>query len=247
MQWEDQGIVISLKRFGENKIIVTCLTNEHGRHMGVMRLSKKAEQVLHLGNFCELSWQARLPEHLGTWHPENIYSAFATIFQDPLRLEALNTACCLIEKILPEREPQKEIFNLFKEFVFNLAHENWAWFLIELEFILLRYAGITLDFSSCAATGDKQNLVFVSPRTGRAISNSAGLPYKDKLLRLPPCLTEANRHEIPLSSKEFLTVLELNEYFLERYLFGLHGLKLPEARERLKNRLSRQAYIARPE
>ena len=169
------------------------------------------------------------------------------IFQNPLRLEALNTACSLIDAILPEREHQEEIFHNLQKFLYNLAQENWAWFLIDLELLLLKYAGISLDFSTCAATGSKQDLIFISPRTGRAVSKIAGSPYQDRLLKLPPCLTEANRHEIPLSSKEFLTVLELNEYFLERYLFGLHGLKLPEARERLKNRLSRQAYIARPE
>jgi DNA repair protein RecO (recombination protein O) len=244
LQWKDQGIIVALKRFGEDKTIVTLLTDAHGRHMGVMRLSKKAEQVFHLGNLCEATWQARLPEHLGTWRLENIHSTFAMIFQNPLRLEALNTGCALINAALPEREYQKEIFHIFQKFIFNLAKENWAWFLVDLELTLLKYAGIMLDFSACAATGSQQDLVFVSPRTGRAVSKAAGFPYQDRLLSLPPCLTEAKRREISLSSKELLAVLELNEYFLNRYLFGLHGLKLPEARERFKNRLARQSYIS---
>ena len=247
MQWKDQGIIIALKRLGEDKIIVTLLTHTHGRHMGVTRLNKKAEQVFHLGNLCDISWQARLPEHMGTWRLENIHSAFAMIFQNPLRLEALNTACSLIDAILPEREHQEEIFHNLQKFLYNLAQENWAWFLIDLELLLLKYAGISLDFSTCAATGSKQDLIFISPRTGRAVSKIAGSPYQDRLLKLPPCLTESKRHEISLSSKEFLAVLELNEYFLNRYLFGLHGLKLPEARERFKNRLARQSYKLRSE
>lgn len=247
MQWKDQGIIIALKRLGEDKIIVTLLTHIHGRHMGVTRLNKKAEQVFHLGNLCDITWQARLPEHMGTWRLENIHSAFAMIFQNPLQLEALNTACALIDATLPEREPHEEIFNVFQKFLYNLTQENWAWFLIDLELILLKYAGISLDFSTCAATGSKQNLIFISPRTGRAVSEIAGSPYQDRLLKLPPCLTESKRHEISLSSKEFLAVLELNEYFLNRYLFGLHGLKLPEARERFKNRLARQSYKLRSE
>lgn len=247
MQWKDQGIIIALKRFGENKTIVTILTRAHGRHLGVTRLSKKLDQVLHLGNLCDLTWQARLPEHLGTWCLENIYSPFAMIFQNPLRLEALNTACALIDTIIPEREHQEDIFYSFQNFIFNLAQENWAWYLIDLELNLLKYAGISLDFSTCAATGSKQGLAFISPRTGRAVSKTAGLPYQDRLLKLPPCLTESKRHEISLSSEELLAVLELNEYFLNRYLFGLHGLKLPEARERFKNRLARQSYIMRSE
>lgn len=247
MQWKDQGIIIELKRLGEDKIIVTLLTKAHGRHLGVTRLSKKAEQVFHLGNLCEVTWQARLPEHLGTWRLENIHSTFAMIFQNPLRLEALNTACSLIDSILPEREHQEEIFHILQKFTYNLAQENWAWFLIDLELLLLKYAGIALDFSTCAATGSKQDLIFISPRTGRAVSKIAGSPYQDRLLKLPPCLTESKRHEISLSSKELLAVLELNEYFLNRYLFGLHGLRLPAARERFKNRLARQSYMLRPE
>jgi len=247
LQWKDQGIIIALKRLGEDKIIVTLLTKAHGRHLGVTRLSKKAEQVFHLGNFCEVTWQARLPEHLGTWRLENIHSTFAMIFQNPLRLEALNTACSLIDAILPEREHQEEIFHNLQKFLYNLAQENWAWFLIDLELLLLKYAGISLDFSTCAATGSKQDLIFISPRTGRAVSKIAGSPYQDRLLKLPPCLTESKRHEISLSSKELLAVLELNEYFLNRYLFVLQGLSSPAARERFKNRLARQSYILRPE
>lgn len=245
MQWKDQGIVIALKRFGENKTVATLLTSTHGRHLGIVRLGKKAENAVHLGTLYEASWYARLSEHLGSWRLENIYSSFATVFQDPTRLEALNTACSLVNTTLPEREPHKEVFNALMHFINSLGQEAWSWALIDLEHMLLKYAGITLDFSRCAATGITHDLTFLSPRTGRAVSRNAALPYKDRLLELPPCLTEAKSRDIPLSSKELLSVLKLNEYFLERYLFGLHGLQLPEARGRLKSRLARQCYEMR--
>ena len=185
-------------------------------------------------------WNARLEEHLGYWTSDVIYSSLADVLDNRLRLSALNSACALIEILMPEREPHEDIYISFENFIYALGTNLWPDAYINLERILLANAGVKLDFSACASTGSTEDLIYVSPRSGRAVSREAGKPYHDKLLTLPPFLTHNFDQSIIRDAKDILNALEMMENFLKRFILNVHHLNMPDARHRFKDILKRQ-------
>jgi len=237
MDWRDSGFVLTARRHGENGLIVELLTAEHGRHAGLVRggQSPKRRALLQSGNLVAASWRGRLPEHLGAFGIELLRAHAAALIDDPDRLAALSSAAALIALALPERESHGDVYQAFGELIGVLDSAGWAQRYVAWECALLAALGFGLDLGSCAATGVNDDLAYVSPKSGRAVSRSAGLPYHDKLLPLPGFLWR----EAAADGGDIVAGLALTGYFLHHHLLEPHGRGLPEARARLAERLRR--------
>jgi DNA repair protein RecO (recombination protein O) len=232
MRFEDEGIIIRKRPFGEGGLIMTLLTRDHGVYKGLSRSAKKYRSFLEPGSHLIVIWNARLADHLGTWSIEPLFTPFAYLMGQPVALQALNSACHLTDTVLPERDPQTSCFASFLNFLKALETDHWLAAYCHFECELIRVTGLRLDFNQCAVTGERSDLIYVSPRSGRAVSRQAGEKFKDKLLSLPSFL----RHTVPTivpTKQDILSALFLTGYFLERYTLGVHGLKMPAGRERL--------------
>src|SRR5579863_10475985 len=202
MEWRDAGFVLSTRRHGESALIVELLTHEHGRHAGLVRggQSPRRRALLQPGNAVAASWRSRLPEHLGSLECELVHPYAARLLDDPDRLAALGAAVALLVAALPEREPHTDLYLSLAALIENLdSGPGWAPSYVAWECDLLRGLGFGLDLARCAVTGATEDLAYVSPRSGRAVSRGAGLPYHDKLLPLPGFLWRdmpAGRSEI---------------------------------------------------
>lgn len=242
MKWEDEGIVIGAKRHGERQIITTLLTKEHGRHKGMFRPNKTTKSTCECGTVIQATWTARLREHLGSWALEPLYSPLAFVLHNSKALKTLNSACALLEACLPEQEAAPKVYtalcHLVQEFE-NLSKGDISFLkaYCYFELFLLEHSGIALDFKACAVTGKQDNLYYVSPRTGRAVTKETGEPYKDKLLLLPSFLQHSDKQQKEPDHQEILAALTLSGYFLGKYVFVPHDISLPEARYRLLSSL----------
>ena len=243
MEWRDTGFVLASRRYGESGLIVELLTRGHGRHAGLVRggQSPRLRAVLQPGNEVAAVWRGRLAEHLGTIACEIVRAHAAGILNDPDRLAALTAAAALVAAALPEREPQPDVFASFADLLQALdSATDWPAHYVCWERDLLAALGFGLDLGRCAVTGVTTDLAYVSPRTGRAVSRAAGLPYHDKLLGLPEFLwrdAQSDRHQIVLG-------LKLTEHFLIHHVFLPQGRTLPAARLRLAARMRQPAAAA---
>ena len=231
MEWTDEAIVIGSRRHGESSSVVTALTRDHGRHAGLVRggSGSRARGAIQAGNRLQVSWKARLAEQLGNFSWELQSPDGTRWLSDQRRLAAVVSACALIEAALPEREAHPAAFEALASLLTSLASEDWTSRYVRWELDLLAELGYGLDLSSCAATGSNDDLAFVSPRSGRAVSLSAGEPYRDRLLILPRFLS----FDQPADAAELRTGLALTGHFLERWVFATLGKGVPPARARL--------------
>ncbi|MBT5495649.1 MAG: DNA repair protein RecO [Alphaproteobacteria bacterium] len=234
MDWQDDGIVLSLRKHGESSVVVHLLTREHGRHSGLVRggNSKKQRGVLQPGNEVHANWRARLEEHLGNFSVELLDGHTGRVLSDASRLAAMSSACALLDICLPEREPYPNLFASLKALLLVLPDEGWEGAYVAWELSLLAELGFGLDLSACAATGVTENLIYVSPKSGRAVSAEAGEVYRDKLLPLPRFLLGNAASD----SNSLGEGLRLTGYFLERHVLSPHGHLLPDARSRIAPR-----------
>jgi DNA repair protein RecO (recombination protein O) len=243
MDWSDEGIFLGGKPLGEAGLIAEILTLEHGRHLGLVRggRSRRIRPTLQPGNLVRVTWRARLSEHLGGFNVELMEANGARVLDDPRALAAIGTLGELI-KLLPERDPHPELYATTLHVLRSFGEADiWPALLVYWEYQLLQELGFGLDLSSCAATGVLEDLVYVSPRSGRAVSREAGAPYGDKLLALPGFLLNESA---PLRETDIAAGFALTGFFLERDVLEPHGLKLPSARERLLDLLSRSPRAA---
>ena len=241
MEWRDQGILLSARRHGETSAIIEAFTAEHGRHAGVVRggTSRKIAPILQPGAHLDLTWKARLDAHLGAVTVEPIRSRSADLMADRLSLAGLNAVCALLGFALPEREAHPNLYGR-SEALFDLIGVNPAWPLAYLrwELGLLDEMGFGLDLSACAVTGDADDLAFVSPRSGRAVSAEGAGAWADKLLPLPPALLGHGEGDFA----GIASGLETTGFFLANRLApSLGDRPLPEARQRLVDLIARQA------
>jgi DNA repair protein RecO (recombination protein O) len=240
MEWHDRAFVLNARRHGESAAIVELLTAEHGRHAGLVRggQSPKLRAVLQPGNEVAAVWRGRLSEHLGTVACELVRSHAAGMLDDPDRLAGLTAAASLVAAALPEREPSPDVFASFGSLLRALdSAADWPARYVGWERDLLAGLGFGMDLGRCAVSGVTTDLAYVSPRTGRAVSRAAGLPYRDKLLVLPGFLWRdepADRGQIEIG-------MRLTEHFLVHHVFAPQGRALPAARARLAERMRRAA------
>jgi len=232
MRFDDKGIVLSTRSCGEDGTIVTMLTCDHGLYRGLLRSSQRYRSFLEPGSFLAVTWNARLADHLGSWSIDPLSSPLSYILHQPVALQTLNSACHLTEKFLPEREPQTTCFTSLFTLMKMFETDCWLPAYCHFECDLIRATGLQLDFSRCAVTGERTGLVYVSPRSGRAVSKDIGEEYKDRLIPLPSFLCRSVDSILP-KKEDILTALALTGYFLERYVLSPHSLKMPQVRERL--------------
>lgn len=242
MEWSDEGIVLSARKHGETSAIVNLLTREHGRHAGLVRggSGRRARGLYQPGNRLQATWRGRLADHLGTYSCEMVDALAAPLLADPLRLAALSSLCAVAEAALPEREPHGPVFEGLGIVLAALAESDatvWQSVYVKWEIGLLQELGFALDFSQCAATGRRDNLTHVSPKTGRAVSAEAAGPYREKLLALPAFLLAGDATQP--TTADILAGLKTTGYFLERHVFsGRREPKPPDARLRFADRLA---------
>jgi DNA repair protein RecO (recombination protein O) len=245
VQWSDEGVILSVKPHGETAAVVEIFTRAHGRHLGLVHggRSRRLRPVLQIGNHVDAVWKARLAEHLGHVSVELRKGYAAQAMDDALTLCGLSSLCALA-RLLPERDPHP---GLFEVTLFVLSYlddpEVWPALMVRWELALLDELGFGLDLSSCAATGAKEGLIYVSPKSGRAVSAAAGAPYKERLLSLPGFLAKGNGGQAPkqaaATSEGVLAGLALTGHFLETRVLIPRGEALPEARQRLKEMIGR--------
>lgn len=237
MEWHDEGIVISVRPHGETGAVAEIFTRSHGRHLGLIHggRSRRLRPALQTCNHVDVVWRARLNEQLGTFTVE-LKSGFAAAVMDrPLPLLGLESLAAL-SHVLPERDPHPSLFEVTL-FVFEFLDDDGAWpaLLARWELALLEELGFGLDLGSCAATGATDDLIYVSPKSGRAVSRGAGEPFKDRLLALPRFLLPGNSSSV--AAPDVLAAFVLTGYFLEKRVCEPQGTALPEVRARMLVRL----------
>lgn len=233
MEWIDDGIVVAVRRHGETSMLVSLLTSQHGRHAGLIRTGSKGvtQGLLQAGNRVRARWRARLAEHLGTLSCELTEAIAARHMDDTKRLTCLVAACAVAETALPDREPHPRVFRGLAALLEGLdADAKWGSAYVKWEVGVLGDLGFGLDLSRCAVTGGKDHLHFVSPRTGRAVSEAATGAYRHRLLRLPSFLLVQGATG---GKEEVVQALELTGHFLERHVYNPCNHNLPSARVRL--------------
>jgi len=242
MLWSDTGFILGVKAHGESAAVVHLLTQHHGRHAGLVRggAGRSLRGVLQPGNEVSVAWRGRLEEHLGSFTVEITRARAAPLMGDALRLAALSAACALAEVALPERELHPAVHGEFAALMDALERDAaWPRAYVRWEMRLLADLGFGLDLVACAATGATEGLVYVSPNTGRAVSEAAGAPWRDRLLALPPFLRPGADGDAPVPAAEIAAALALTGHFLDGHVLALHGLAMPPARHRLLGRIAR--------
>ena len=241
MEWQDDAIVLSARRHGESALVVHVLTRERGRRAGLVPggSGRRRRGLWQPGNRLRCRWRGRLAEHLGTLAGEPVRANAALLFDDPGRLAALSGACAMCDALLPDGAPHPALFHALTALLDALKApvsetEVWGAAYVAWEVGMLAELGFALDLGRCAATGSREDLRWVSPRTGRAVSGAAGEPFATRLLPLPGFLA-ARGGEPDIAS--VLEGLRLTEHFFTHH--ALAGNALPPARARLARWLAR--------
>jgi len=239
MDWRDQGIMLQLRRHGETSAIIEVFTEEHGRHAGIVRggTSRKIAPVLQPGAQLDVTWRARLEDHLGTFHVEPLRSRAAAAMSGRLSLAGLNAVCALLAFALPEREPHPGLYRRSEQLLDLLGQDDiWPLAYLNWEMALLEDAGFGLDLTQCAVTGTREELVYVSPKSGRAVSRVGAGEWSERLLPLPPCM----RGEGEAADDEIAEALRTTGHFLENHIAAVQNRPLPEARARFVDIFTRR-------
>lgn len=238
MDFTDNAFVLAARPHGDTGVIVDLLTQEHGRRAAYVAggASRRMKPFLQAGARVTADVRARTSDQLGSARLEPMGEGPSALFDDPLALAGLAAASAVAQGGLPEREPHPGAFFAFEALVGAFTHTDiWPAIFVRFEAGLLDDLGFGLDLSRCAVTGGVDDLVWVSPRTGRAVCQQAGEPYADKLLRLPPFLLGA---QAGLAPGDVGSGLELTGHFLEQFVFHPLNRPLPPARHWMIDKLS---------
>lgn len=235
MEWSGEAIVLGTRKHGETSVILEVMTAAHGRHMGLVRggRSRRQQPTLQPGNLVTVNWRARLSDHLGSFTVEPLHLRAAALMDSRAGLNGLQHLAALL-RLLPERDPHPRLYSALEVIVEHLDTPQVAAALLAcFELELLNELGFGLDLSACAATGVTRDLVWVSPKSGRAVSREAGEPYAGKLLPLPAFLARAEGANAPPTAdpQELRDAFRLTGFFLDRHVFGPRGIAWPAARE----------------
>lgn len=227
LSFTDEALILAVDKFGDSDAILRVFTPMHGLCCGVVKraFSGKGKADIQPATLAQVIWKARLPEHLGTITLEARHSYAARVMHDPLRLSAVGSVMSLLSASLAERDAHPELYAQTVAFLQHVAAgvEPLIWLseYVRLELALLEQAGFGLDLASCAATGLRDNLVYVSPKSGRAVSGGAGARYHDRMLKLPEFVKDAAH--MPDAMDEIRDGMALTGHFIEsRLLPALH-------------------------
>ena len=239
ISWQDEGAVLRVRPHGETSAIVEVFTIEHGRHVGVVRggISRKIAPSLQPGAQIAVTWKARLDDHLGSFTVEPLRSRAVNAMSDRLALAGLNAVCGLLAVVLPEREAHGALYAQTVQLLDLLGQtEVWPLAYLRWEQALLEDLGFGMDLSACAVRGVNEDLAFVSPRSGRAVSREAAGEWADRLLLLPPVLAGKGDATTP----EIIKALATTGYFVEhRLIRSLDAGRVLPARNRLLDAIKR--------
>jgi DNA repair protein RecO (recombination protein O) len=245
MQWQDEGIVLSVRPHGETAVIVDVLTRDHGRHAGLVfgGRSRKLRPVLQTGNHVDATWAGRLVENLGQLTVELRRGFAAEAMADPVALAAL-MAVADLGRLLADRDPHPNLFEITL-FMFGFLDDATVWpaLYARWELALLQELGVGLDLETCAATGAMHDLIYVSPKSGRAVSAAAGAPFADRLLPLPAFLRRRRPGLLPAEATRtaVLDALTMTGHFLTTRVFHPREMVGSDARQYLIGQLRRGA------
>ncbi|MCX7898639.1 MAG: DNA repair protein RecO [Methylocystis sp.] len=242
MDWRDEGLIIGVRPHGESAVILELMTRRRGRHLGLVRggRSRAMRPVLQPGNRVVAMWRARLEDHLGAFTVEPVTLRAAFFLDSSLALHGLSALSALL-RLLPERDPHEDVFEMADAVVAALAGGDGAAaaLMARFELALLGALGFSLDLDACALTGAREDLAYVSPKSGRAVSLQAGAPWRERLLPLPPFLRD-DRADAPKA--EIADAFRLTGYFLARDVFGPRGVTPSSARALYIAALDRAAF-----
>jgi DNA repair protein RecO (recombination protein O) len=244
MEWSDQAIVLSARAHGENAVVLELLTRDHGRHMGLVHggTSRKAKPALQPGNSLHATWRARLSEQLGTLHVELGRARAGELMENRAALAGLNAFTAVTAAAMPEREAHAPVFIAGEILLDAMAATDalhWLPLYVRWEAGLLEALGFGLDLSECAATGQTDDLSYVSPRTGRAVSRDGAGVYAARLFRLPGFLLGSQNADP--DPAQIAAGLQLTGHFLLERVLRAHGREMPTARMRLDTLLPRES------
>lgn len=229
MEWQDEGLVIGARKHGETSVILELMTRAHGRHLGVVRggRSKAMRPVLQPGNLVASTWRARLEDHMGAYAVEPLALRAARYLDRAAALHGVTMLAALL-RLLPERDPHEALFDMAEAIAVRLDSPNAAAPLMaQFELALLGALGFGLDLERCAVTGTRDDLAYVSPKTGRAVNREAAAPWRDRLLPYPRFLQEETEGA---PTAEIADAFRLTGYFLTRDVLGPRGAALPASR-----------------
>ena len=233
-KWSDTGILLSLKPYGENSVIASLFTAKNGRHLGLLRKSSKRNGEIERGNIYNVIWYARLIEQLGTLDIELEKNIFANVIDEPIKLLSISALCEVLENVLPEREGNRHLWSstnsLLEIISLSDNQDQWLKLFVKWELNLLKILGFQLKLDKCGITGRNDELTYISPKTGNAISFSKAGKYKNKLFLFPSFL--GGRVEI---ESEITSGFQITSHFLNKWVFEQHDNKLPESRKRLQH------------
>jgi DNA repair protein RecO (recombination protein O) len=239
MEWTDEGIVLGVRRHGESSAIAELLTRGHGRHLGLVRggSGSRMRPLLQPGNSVRAVWRARLDEHLGTYLIEGTRLRAATVLASSHAVYGV-THLASLARLLPERDPHEDIYDMLDRTLndFDDIGEA-AVHLVKFELAMLAELGFGLDLETCAATGATSDLVYVSPKSGGAVSRQAGDPWRDRLLR--PFLRESGGVSNGWSDQDLQDGFHLTGLFLLRHVLEPRGQGHSDAREGFINAVTR--------
>jgi DNA repair protein RecO (recombination protein O) len=233
LHWSDEGIVLGFRRQGESSVILELMTRDHGRHLGLVQggRSRRMQPVLQAGNSVHAVWRARLDEQLGNYAIEGGALRAARYLGSPMALYGIATLAAHL-RLLPDRDPHPALFDTASILADHLEDPQVAPALfVKFELMLLADLGFGLDLSECASTGRTEDLIYVSPRSGRAVSREAGEPYGAKLFELPPFLRATPSDQQP-EAAELAAGFQLTGHFLDAYIYEPRGKPQPDERRR---------------
>jgi DNA repair protein RecO (recombination protein O) len=234
-------IVCAALPHGEHGAVVRVMTPDDGLQAGYVRggRSRRLRPVLLPGNIVQIDLRARTDTQLGSMTVELVHSR-APLLGEPLAVAAIDWATALSATVLPEAQPYPRLFSALSAVLDAIeaapAARGWAVALARYELLVLAELGFGLDLSGCVATGSQEELRWVSPKSGGAVSAAAGAPYADKLLPLPSFLIDGASEG---SWPDILDGLKLTGYFLDRDLLTERRGVVLDARTRLIERLRR--------
>lgn len=241
MEWTDEGIVLGVRRHGESSAIVELLTREHGRHLGLVRggASSRMRPLLQPGNSVTAVWRARLDEHLGMYALEGTRLRAATLLASSHAVYGV-THLAALARLLPERDPHEDIYEMLQGTLDDFDDAGVAAVhLIRFELAMLTELGFGLDLENCAATGETTDLIYVSPKSGGAVSRAAGEPWRDRLLPLPAFLREGESGANSWSEQELRDGFQITGLFLLRHVLEPRGQGHSDARDGFINAVTR--------
>ncbi|TMJ59173.1 MAG: DNA repair protein RecO [Alphaproteobacteria bacterium] len=242
MEWTDEGIVLGVRRHGESSAIVELLTRAHGRHLGLVRggASSRMRPLLQPGNTVRAVWRARLDEHLGYYQVEDIRLRAATVLASSHAVYGV-THLASLARLLPERDPHEDIYEMLDRTLDDFDEVGQAAaHLIKFELAMLAELGFGLDLDTCAATGETTELVYVSPKSGGAVSRRAGDPWRDRLLRLPAFLRHGEGNASGWSDQDLQDGFAITGLFLMRHVLEPRGQGHSDARDGFINAVIRR-------